>query len=56
MTETGDVKQGLRVLDQNELHQRLRAAFSNGRGSVRVVVITDEGRELIGKPAVKLTA
>ncbi|KAL9086272.1 MAG: hypothetical protein Q9165_007187 [Trypethelium subeluteriae] len=46
MTETGDVKQGLPVLDQSGLHHRLRDSFDNGRGSVRVLVINDEGREL----------
>jgi hypothetical protein len=46
MTETGDVKQNLRLIDQNNLHQRLRDAFANGRGSVRVLVINDSGREL----------
>jgi len=47
ITETGDVKQSLRVLDQSELLSRIRAAFDNGRGSIRVLVLTDEGRELI---------
>nr|POF07099.1 woronin body major protein [Quercus suber] len=46
MTETGDVKQGLPVLDQSSLLQRLSDSFENGRGSVRVLVINDEGREL----------
>lgn len=46
MTETGDVKQGLPVLDQSNLLNRLNDAFNNGRGSVRVLVINDEGREL----------
>ncbi|KAK3074970.1 hypothetical protein LTR53_002139 [Teratosphaeriaceae sp. CCFEE 6253] len=46
MTETGDVKQGLPVLDQSNLLSRLGDSFSNGRGSVRVLVISDEGREL----------
>lgn len=46
MTETGDVKQGLPVLDQSNLLSRLSDSFSNGRGSVRVLVINDEGREL----------
>ncbi|KAK5109879.1 hypothetical protein LTR62_006486 [Meristemomyces frigidus] len=46
MTETGDVKQGLRVLDQSSLLGRLTESFNNGRGSVRVLVISDEGREL----------
>ncbi|KAF2862093.1 translation protein SH3-like protein [Piedraia hortae CBS 480.64] len=46
MTETGDVKQGLAVIDQSSLLQRLSDSFANGRGSVRVLVINDEGREL----------
>ncbi|WPV14650.1 Woronin body major protein [Fulvia fulva] len=46
MTETGDVKQGLPVLDQSSLLNRLQDSFNNGRGSVRVLVISDEGREL----------
>jgi translation elongation factor P/translation initiation factor 5A len=46
MTETGDVKQGLSVLDQGGLSSRLREAFADGRGSVRVLVISDGGREL----------
>lgn len=47
MTETGDVKQGLSVLDQSNLLNRISDSFSNGRGSVRVLVINDEGRELV---------
>ena len=46
MTETGDVKQGLRVIDQGGLWSRLNEAFANGRGSVRVMVINDGGHEL----------
>jgi hypothetical protein len=46
MTETGDVKQGLPVLDQSGLAQRLAEAFDNGRGSVRVLVINDDGLEM----------
>lgn len=46
MTETGDVKQGLPVLDQSDLLRRLNDSFNHGRGSVRVLVISDEGREL----------
>ncbi|OCK85600.1 hypothetical protein K432DRAFT_400102 [Lepidopterella palustris CBS 459.81] len=46
MTETGDVKQGLPVLDQSNLLERLTEAFDNGRGSVRVLVINDDGVEL----------
>ena len=46
MTETGDVKQGLPVIDQDGLWSRLNRAFADGRGSVRVLVINDGGREL----------
>ncbi|QIW95351.1 hypothetical protein AMS68_000869 [Peltaster fructicola] len=37
MTEGGDVKQGLRVLDQSELLQRLTKAYDSGRGSIRTL-------------------
>ncbi|PNS18046.1 hypothetical protein CAC42_4005 [Sphaceloma murrayae] len=47
MTETGDVKQALPVLDQSGLLNRIEDSFNNGRGSVRVLVINDEGRELV---------
>ncbi len=46
MTETGDVKHGLPVLDQSSLFERLTDAFDNGRGSVRVLVLNDGGEEL----------
>ncbi|KAL8954178.1 MAG: hypothetical protein Q9222_000062 [Ikaeria aurantiellina] len=46
MTESGDVKQGLPVIDQGGLWSRLNDSFANGRGSVRVLVINDGGREL----------
>ncbi|KAF2650472.1 hypothetical protein K491DRAFT_720754 [Lophiostoma macrostomum CBS 122681] len=46
MTETGDVKQGLPVLDQSSLLNRLTDSFDNGRGSVRILVINDDGQEL----------
>jgi hypothetical protein len=46
MTETGDVKQGLPIIDQSGLWSRLSQAFDTGRGSVRVLVISDNGREL----------
>ncbi|KAJ4315591.1 hypothetical protein N0V84_008301 [Fusarium piperis] len=46
MTETGDVKQGLPVIDQSNLYARLSQAFESGRGSVRVLVLNDGGREL----------
>ncbi|KAF5704105.1 woronin body major [Fusarium globosum] len=46
MTETGDVKQGLPVIDQSNLYSRLHSAFESGRGSVRVLVLNDGSREL----------
>ncbi|KAK4124833.1 hypothetical protein N657DRAFT_632782 [Parathielavia appendiculata] len=46
MTETGDVKQNLPVIDQSNLWTRLQKAFETGRGSVRVLVVTDHGREM----------
>jgi hypothetical protein len=46
MTESGDVKQGLPVLDQSGLSGRLSESFDNGRGSVRVLVISDDGAEM----------
>jgi len=47
MTESGDIKQSLPVLDQSNLWSRLNDSFANGRGSVRVLVINDSGRELV---------
>ncbi|KAF3479726.1 woronin body major protein [Arthroderma uncinatum] len=47
MTESGDVKQGLRVVDQGNLFNRISDAFAEGRGSVRALVINDGGRELV---------
>ena len=47
MTESGDVKQGLSVIDNNNLFSKIERAFSGGRGSVRALVINDGGRELI---------
>lgn len=46
MTETGDVKQSIPVIDQSDLWGRLSKAFKAGSGSVRVLVISDSGREL----------
>ncbi|KAI9732220.1 MAG: hypothetical protein M1834_004317 [Cirrosporium novae-zelandiae] len=46
MTESGDVKQGLPIIDQGGLWGKLNESFANGRGSVRVLVINDGGREL----------
>ncbi|KAI8632922.1 hypothetical protein F5Y19DRAFT_462677 [Xylariaceae sp. FL1651] len=47
MTETGDVKTGLPVVDQSGLYSRLMSAFNSGHGSVRVLVLSDGGNELV---------
>ncbi|EEP78876.1 woronin body major protein [Uncinocarpus reesii 1704] len=47
MTETGDIKQGIRVIDQGGLFNRISDAFADGKGSVRALVINDGGRELV---------
>jgi hypothetical protein len=47
MTESGDVKTGLPVVDQSGLLARLTSAFNEGHGSVRVLVLNDSGNELV---------
>jgi len=37
----------LTVLDQSNLFNRISESFDNGRGSIRVLVINDNGRELV---------
>ena len=46
MTESGDIRQALPVIEQEGLWSRLNEAFGNGRGSIRVLVVNDGGREL----------
>jgi len=46
MSETGEIKNGLKVVDQGHLWSRLKEAFGRGSGSVRVLVISDQGKEL----------
>jgi translation elongation factor P/translation initiation factor 5A len=46
MTESGEIKQGLKVVDQGNLYNKLREAYGKGSGSVRVLVIADQGKEL----------
>ena len=46
MTESGDVIQSLPIIDQGTLFERISNAFADGKGSVRVMVINDGGREL----------
>ncbi|KAL4788664.1 hypothetical protein BJX76DRAFT_2853 [Aspergillus varians] len=47
LTESGDVKTGLPVVPQDNLYGRIKDAFHEGRGSVRVLIINDGGRELV---------
>ncbi|KAI1748654.1 hypothetical protein F4782DRAFT_534223 [Xylaria castorea] len=47
MTESGDVKTNLPVIDQSGLYTRLSSAFHKGHGSVRVLVLSDNGAELV---------
>jgi hypothetical protein len=46
MTETGDIKESLPVIDQSNLYSRIEQAFDSGRGSVRLLVLNDGHREL----------
>lgn len=46
MTETGDIKQGLPVIDQANLLIRISKALESTNSSVRVLVLSDGGREL----------
>jgi hypothetical protein len=47
MTDGGDVKQGIPVLDQSSLLDRIGESFDSGRGAIRALVINDGGRELV---------
>ncbi|KAJ5922768.1 Nucleic acid-binding OB-fold [Penicillium verrucosum] len=49
MTETGDVKLGIPVLPQMSLIERIEREFANGKGTIRVLVISEvgSGRELV---------
>jgi hypothetical protein len=47
MTESGDVKAGIPIAEQSNLTDRLQKAFESGRGAVRVLVLSDHGRELV---------
>jgi len=46
MTEMGDVKQNLPVLDQEGMFERLVESFDDGRAAVRVLVVNDGTREM----------
>ncbi|KAJ3941032.1 uncharacterized protein N0V96_008908 [Colletotrichum fioriniae] len=47
MTEAGDIKRNIPVIDQSNLWSRLTSVFESGRGSVRVLILNDGGRELV---------
>ncbi|KAI1805357.1 hypothetical protein F4811DRAFT_552000 [Daldinia bambusicola] len=47
MTEIGDIKTGVPVIDQSGLWNRLCEAFSSGRGSIRVLIISEGNQELV---------
>ncbi|KAI1473225.1 uncharacterized protein F4812DRAFT_412023 [Daldinia caldariorum] len=47
MTETGDVKNGVPVIDQSNLWNRLQVAFNGGRGISSVLVLIDGDKELV---------
>lgn len=47
MTEEGEVVQSLRVLEKGGLWSRLADAWAGGRGSARVLVVRDAGREVV---------
>ncbi|KAJ0311084.1 hypothetical protein COL516b_001787 [Colletotrichum fioriniae] len=47
LTQSGDIKRGISVIDQSNLWSRLNAAFDSGKGSVRVLVLYDRGIELV---------
>lgn len=46
MTEGGDIKQSLKIVDQGQLFEKLKGAYGDGTGSIRVLVINDRGNEL----------
>lgn len=47
MTEEGEVVQSLRVLERSGLCAKLVSAWDGGSGSVRAVVVRDQGREIV---------
>ncbi|RYN49576.1 hypothetical protein AA0118_g11389 [Alternaria tenuissima] len=48
MTQSGDVKQGIRVLDQSGLLERLTKAINNnGHGNIRLLIVNSNGIELV---------
>lgn len=46
MTENGEIKQGLKVVDQGNLHHKIRESFGKGSGAIRILVLHDQGKEL----------
>jgi len=47
MTDTGEIKSGLKVVDQGSLATKVKSAYGFGSGSVRVLVINDVEEELV---------
>jgi len=47
MTESGEVKHKLPVVDQGQLFEKVKSAYGNGSGAVKVLVVNDNGKELI---------
>lgn len=47
MTDTGEIKAGLKVVDQGQLASKVKSAYGFGTGSVRVLVINDVEEELV---------
>ncbi|KAG5800690.1 hypothetical protein H9Q69_000249 [Fusarium xylarioides] len=45
-TESGDIKEGVKILERSNLYGRLASALETRNGSVRVLVLSDEGRDL----------
>jgi len=46
MTESGEIIQSLKIVDQGNLMEKVKTAYGQGTGSVRVLVINDGGKEL----------
>jgi len=47
MTDTGEIKAGLKIVDQGQLASKVKSAYGYGTGSVRVLVINDAEQELV---------
>jgi len=47
MTETGEIKQGLKCVDQGRLFYKLKDTFGKGGAAIRLLCISDHGKELV---------